>query len=119
MIRKFESKDVDLIMEIWLNENIRVHEFISKDYWLFNYKFVRDNLNNAKVYVYESSNKILGFIGHRDNYIEGIFVDVSVQSMGIGSKLLNNAKKLYDFLQYLFIRKIIKPLIFISTKVLK
>ncbi len=99
MIRKFESKDLDSIMEIWINENIRAHKFISRDYWLSNYKFVRDNLPNAKVYVYESFNKILGFIGLRDNYIEGIFVDVSVQSIGIGSKLLNNSKKLYDYLQ--------------------
>ncbi len=99
MIRKFENRDLDSIMEIWINENIRAHEFISRDYWLSNYKFVRNNLPNTKVYVYESSNKILGFIGLRDNYIEGIFVDTSVQSIGIGSKLLNNSKKLYDYLQ--------------------
>ena len=33
MIRKFEKKDINAVMEIWKNENIRTHNFIAKEYW--------------------------------------------------------------------------------------
>lgn len=32
MIRKFEKKDLNAVMEIWKNENIRTHNFIAKKY---------------------------------------------------------------------------------------
>lgn len=31
MIRKFEKNDIDEVMKIWKNENIKAHEFISKE----------------------------------------------------------------------------------------
>lgn len=30
MIRKFEKKDINAVMKIWKNENIRAHNFIAK-----------------------------------------------------------------------------------------
>ncbi len=33
MIRKFEKNDINAVMEIWVNENIRTHNFIAKEYW--------------------------------------------------------------------------------------
>lgn len=41
MIRKLEKNDIDVIMQIWVNENIKVHSFISKEYWKNNYNYVR------------------------------------------------------------------------------
>lgn len=32
MIRKFETKDLLEVMELWLSTNIRAHDFISRDY---------------------------------------------------------------------------------------
>ena len=52
MIRKFEKNDINAVMEIWVNENIRTHNFIVKEYWKDNYKYVKDILLKADIYVY-------------------------------------------------------------------
>ena len=93
MIRKFEKNDINLVMEIWKNENIKAHHFIPKEYWENNYNYVKDILPNSEIYMYILKEKIVGFIGLNNNHIEGIFVDTNSQCNGIGSALLNKAKE--------------------------
>lgn len=93
MIRKFEKNDINTIMKIWKNENIRTHKFISKEYWKNNYKYVKDILPNADIYVYVLHEHIVGFVGLNNNYIEGIFVDINNQHNGIGTALLDRIKE--------------------------
>lgn len=93
MIRKFEINDIDAVMQIWQNENIKAHQFIPKEYWENNYNFVKEVLPNAEIYVYITKEKIVGFIGVNNNYIEGIFVDTNNQCNGIGTSLLNKVKE--------------------------
>ena len=52
MIRKFEKNDINPVMQIWKNENIKAHKFISKEYWKNNYNYVKEILPNAERYVY-------------------------------------------------------------------
>lgn len=74
MIRKFNKNDIDIVMQIWKNENIKAHNFIEEEYWQNNYEYVRNLLPNSEIYVYTNQNIIEGFIGINNNYIEGIFV---------------------------------------------
>ena len=53
MIRLFEFRDLDRIMEIWLEGNLKAHPFIKEEYWRQNYEIVRSVLPNAEVYVFE------------------------------------------------------------------
>ena len=94
MIRKMEEKDISDVLQIWLETNIRAHNFIEKEYWTGNYEMVKQILPEAEVYVYEAekSGQIAGFIGINDQYIEGLFVKESVQSNGIGKRLLDYVK---------------------------
>lgn len=94
MIRAFEENDLSSIMQIWLDTNMKTHDFIPKEYWIDNYEMVRGVLPQAEVYVYEddTTNQIDGFIGLSNNYIEGLFVRDCVQSNGIGKQLLEYAK---------------------------
>lgn len=96
MIREFKQTDIDNVMEIWLTENIKAHDFIPKEYWEKNFEYVKKVLPNAEIYVYVENEKIAGFIGLNDNYIEGIFIDSKYQYKGIGTALLNKAKKMKD-----------------------
>lgn len=96
MIRKFEKKDINAVMEIWKNENIRAHNFIAKEYWQDNYEYVKDILPKADIYVYILDEKIVGFIGVNKNYIEGIFIDINNQHSGIGTSLLDKIKENKD-----------------------
>ena len=93
MIRKFENSDIDVVMQIWKNENIQAHNFIPKEYWESNYEYVKKLLPKSEIYVYIENDKIKGFIGINENYIEGIFVNSNYQNKGIGTALINKAKE--------------------------
>lgn len=92
MIRKFEKNDINNVMQIWKNENIKAHKFIPKEYWENNYNYVKEVLPNTEIYVYILKENIVGFIGLDRNYIEGIFIDTDSQGNGIGTALLNKVK---------------------------
>ncbi len=95
MIRKFEAKDTERIMQIWLEVNIETHHFVRSDYWLSQYQSVQEQLLQADIYVYEQDKKIQGFVGMMDDYLAGIFVDEKCRSMGIGKDLLECVKENY------------------------
>lgn len=94
MIRKMEEKDISDVLQIWLETNIRAHNFIEKEYWTGNYEMVKQILPEAEVYVYEDekNGQIAGFIGMNNQYVEGLFVKESAQSRGIDKQLLDHAK---------------------------
>lgn len=95
MIRKFEAKDTEKVMQIWLETNIETHDFVPGDYWLSQYPSVQEQILQADIYVYESDEEILGFVGMMDDYLAGIFVEKRYRSMGIGKILLECVKKIY------------------------
>lgn len=96
MIRIYRESDLPVIMEIWLDTNIKAHSFISKEYWICNYEMVKKALPDAELYVYEDDDTELidGFIGLTDSYIAGLFVKGIAQSKGIGKQLLDYVKKI-------------------------
>ena len=73
MIRKLQKVDINRVADIWLTTNLKAHFFISEQYWISNYEFVKEMLPQAEVYVYEDDKMIQGFIGLSNEYIEGIF----------------------------------------------
>lgn len=94
MIREFKIKDLERVVEIWLESNIDAHSFIDKKYWEDNYEMVKEILPSAEIYLYEENKNILGFVGLMENYIAGIFVEKNFHSQGIGRKLLDCCKSL-------------------------
>lgn len=93
MIRVLREADIDRVVNLWLDSNIKAHYFISNQYWESNIDLVKEMLPQAEVYVYENDFQIEGFIGLNDEYVEGIFVRDEKQSQGIGKLLLNFAKE--------------------------
>ena len=71
MIRKLQKADVIKVADIWLDSNVKTHNFIPAQYWKSNYEPVKEMLLQAEVYVYESNGEIQGFIGLNGEYIEG------------------------------------------------
>lgn len=92
MIRKLQNVDINKVVDIWLKTNLEAHDFIPGQYWTSNYEAVKKMLPQAEVYVYEDNKIIQGFVGVRDEYIEGIFVSGKIQSHGIGKALLDYIK---------------------------
>ncbi|WP_370784811.1 GNAT family N-acetyltransferase [Ruminococcus callidus] len=89
LIRKLQKSDIARVADIWLDTNLKAHDFISAKYWNDHFEFVKGMLPQTEVYVYESNRKIQGFIGINGEHIEGIFVFSEMQSQGIGKVLLN------------------------------
>ena len=96
MIRKFESRDLDAVMQIWLHGNLDAHPFIPASFWTGHFEMVRDMLLQAELYVHENEapRQIDGFIGLTEDHIEGIFVAKAARSKGVGKALLEYVKAL-------------------------
>jgi putative acetyltransferase len=112
MIRKFETKDLSEVMELWLSTNMQAHDFIYKDYWVGNFDIIKGILPDAEVYVYELDEKIKAFVGIDKGYIAGIFVSYEMQSKGIGKQLLEKAKEFYSELSLTVYQKNVKAVNF-------
>lgn len=80
MIRDLQNADIHRVADIWLETNLKAHCFIPAQYWKNNFELVKELLLQAEVYVYESDERIQGFIGLSGQYIEGIFVSDAMQS---------------------------------------
>ena len=93
MIRLFEFRDLDRIMEIWLEGNLKAHPFIKEEYWRQNYEIVRSVLPNAEVYVFEEDGEVQGFIGMDAEYIAGLFVAEGHRGQGIGHQMISEGKR--------------------------
>ena len=100
MVRKFETQDLDTVMQIWLHGNLDAHAFIPASFWRGHFEIVRDMLPQAELYVHEDKDtqQIDGFIGLTENHIEGIFVAESARSKGVGKSLLEYAKSRKPYL---------------------
>jgi putative acetyltransferase len=92
MIREFRTKDIDMIMQLWLDTNILAHNFIDSRYWRDNFVAVKEMMPKANIYVYEQNGKIQAFIGLMEGFVAGIFVSSDFQSKGIGKLLLDYSK---------------------------
>ena len=96
MIRELDSceKEINRIMEIWLESVISGHPFIPETYWQAEYENVRnDYLPKSQTFVYEEEGEIKGFISLIGNeYIGALFVEVPHQKQGIGKKLMEYVK---------------------------
>ncbi len=93
MVRSFQETDLDQVLKIWLDTNQQAHGFIPASYWKEHLAAVQELLPQAEVYVWEGAEKeIQGFVGLQGDQIEGIFVQNSSQSAGIGKKLIDYIK---------------------------
>lgn len=99
MIRKFQKKDTEMVLDIWLQSSIQAHNFISKSYWESKIHDMREiYLPAADTTIYEDDQGIKGFISLSGNTIAAIFVMPDQQGLGIGQKLISTAKQLHSSL---------------------
>ena len=98
MIRRFRSDDIDCVMHIWLDSNIKCHDFIPADYWNDNFPCVKGILPEAQVYVYEdeTGKTAEGFVGVQDGYVAGLFVKEHSRRKGIGKALVEYIKSVNE-----------------------
>ena len=101
MIRLLESKDIDRVMEIWLETSKIAHDFIDESYWEENYDIVKNKyIPMGDTYLYEEDDIIKGFICIINaEFIGAIFMDNKYRGFGIGTKLINFLKNKHEKLR--------------------
>lgn len=95
MIRAFQKRDLEPVMELWLSANLQAHPFVPRGYWESHFEAVKAMLPQAELYVAEENGAVRGFIGLDGGYIAGLFVAEDWRSRGIGGQLLKKAKSRY------------------------
>ncbi|WP_143316463.1 N-acetyltransferase [Clostridium sp. HBUAS56017] len=105
MIREFRTKDIDRIMQLWIDTNILAHNFIDSKYWQDNFEAVKEMMPKATIYVYEKNGAIQAFIGLMESFVAGIFVSSNFQSKGIGKLLLDYSKSKHNELSLCVYKK--------------
>lgn len=94
MIREYTQTDIDQILAIWLSSSIEAHNFIEPGFWESKVSDMRDlYIPASETFVYESDGKIAGFYSLYGSNLAAIFVAPSSQGKGVGSVLLDDAKK--------------------------
>lgn len=112
MIRKFKNDELDIVIKIWLETNMKAHDFINKSYWQGNCDMVKEMLPNSTIFVYDDNNIIQGFIGLLESYIAGIFINANCQSKGVGKALLDYVKENHSELSLQVYKKNVRAIKF-------
>lgn len=100
MIREYDIKDEDKIIDLWYQASVDSHSFKPESFWEEKKKEVRDKyLPNAETFVYESDGKIAGFISIIHDFIGALFILPEYQNKGIGKELLDFTKQRSDILE--------------------
>lgn len=99
MIREFTDKDMDIVLDIWLEASEKAHDFVDSDFWKSQVADMRERyLPQSETWVYEDHNGVTGFFSLMDSTLAAIFVKPSRQGHGIGKQLMGKAKSLRDSL---------------------
>lgn len=94
IIREFRYTDTDKLVEIWYEASVIAHSFINRALWEAHKEELRTKyLPGAETWVAEEGGDLLGFLSLMGNYIGGLFVAPGKQGAGIGTKLIEQAKK--------------------------
>ena len=100
MIRKYNENEIPKLLKIWEAAALIAHPFLSTEFHEMVKKAMKDMyLPNSDTWVYEESEKIIGFIAMLNNEIGGLFVDPNQQSKGVGTSLVNHMTQFHDTLE--------------------
>ena len=93
MIRKFQPRDEDAVIRIWLEASAIAHYFIPRSYWENNTASMRKTyIPRSETFVH--TDDTTGFISLSGNYLAALFVAPARQGKGIGQALITYAKTL-------------------------
>ncbi len=100
MIRIYNEKDLNRVLEIWSDSSKKAHYFLTEEY-LEKERHDIENifLKSASTYLYLVDDRPAGFISLIGNIVGGLFVDPAYWNKGIGTKLLNYAVELMGDLE--------------------
>ena len=93
------ERDINAIMEIWLESNAETHAFIPRSHWESEVEAAQEGILSAEALVFEDGpDDIVGFACVADDRLEALFVREDRRGQGVGRELLDEAKSGHDSL---------------------
>ena len=100
MVRLYQEKDVETILEVWYQASLIAHPFLSEAFLEEERRNIHDLfLPNSQTWVEERQNKVVGFISLSGHEVGGLFVHPTWQRQGVGKALMDQANSLHDSLE--------------------
>lgn len=100
MIRKYQHKDIEELLEVWFWSSSLAHPFLSDDFM----EQERENIRNkwiprSETWVYEHEGEVIGFISLIGNEVGGLFLTPNRHGQGFGRALMDHAKGIHNELE--------------------
>ncbi len=100
MIRKYQGKDIEELLDVWFLASSLAHPFLSDDFM----EQERENIRNkwiprSETWVYEHEGKVIGFISLIGIEVGAIFVAPNRHGQGFGRALMDHAKSIHNTLE--------------------
>jgi putative acetyltransferase len=100
MIRAYEDKDIEELLDTWYQASSVAHPFMDEAFLAKERKNVREiYIPNTVTSVYEEEGHVVGFIAMIGNEVGAIFVQPGKQGAGIGFKLMNHVAQIHKELE--------------------
>ena len=100
MIRAYQEKDIDQLLEVWYQASSLAHPFLTEDFLAKEKKNIREiYIPNTKTWVFIKEEKLEGFISMIGNEVGAIFVNPAKHGQGMGYQLMNHVKQFYHALE--------------------
>jgi putative acetyltransferase len=109
-----DIQDLEDVMQIWIEGSKTAHAFIEPAYWLKHTTAMREvYLPQSETWIYKDvDGKVAGFLSLVDNLLPALFVHPAKQGNGIGSTLMQWAKKLKNELHLTVYTKNVRAVAF-------
>ena len=99
-IRKYDRKDIDDLVSIWLEASILAHDFVPREFWESQVEAMRDvYIPASRTWVYDDADSVLGLASVCDKTLAALFVHPNRQLQGIGRAFISHVKERYDALE--------------------
>lgn len=95
MIRKYQDRDLDDLLDAWASASEFAHPFLTQDFLALERENIPNlYLPNAETWVFEDEGRVVGFVALLGNEVGAIFVHPSHQRRGVGQQLMDKAREL-------------------------
>ena len=95
MIRPYEARDLDALLDVWFAASRLAHPFLSAEFMAEERRSIANKwLPIAETWVFESAGRVVGFIALIDHVVGALFVEPGRHGQGIGRALMDHARGL-------------------------
>jgi len=100
VIREYRAEDLQDVLAAWAAANAVAHPFLSREFLAkVRHDIANTYLPNTETWVWETEDRVVGFISMMGNEIGGLFIEPAFHRAGIGHALVDHVRETRDQLE--------------------